>query len=143
MKLTRKEVRGVVVVEVHGKLLGGPEESDEFHDFFKSITDGGKNQVVVSLRRCSYANSLGIGMLIGAYTSVRNAGGELVLAHVIDRINHIFVVTKLLLIFKTFESVDEAVDYMLEKTEAEEAVDIDAKPAPDKEPPEKEKRQRM
>jgi len=40
-----------------------------------------------------------------------------VLANVIDRINNILIVTQLLLIFKTFESIDEAVDYLLSRTD--------------------------
>ena len=143
MKLTKKEVRGAVVVGIHGKLLGGPDESDKFHQFFKSIVDEGKKNVVVNLHHTPYANSLGIGMLIGAYTSIRNSGGELVLAHVNDRIMNILVVTKLLLIFKTFETVDEAVDYLLEKAKSRQDINADSKPAPSKEPPQQEKRQEL
>jgi len=112
MKLIKKEIRGVVVVEVHGKLIGGPESSDEFHELIKGLLDGGKNKIVINLGRTSWADSRGIGMLIGAYTSVKNAGGDLVLAHVIDRINGILSVTRLLLIFRTFDSDDNAVDYL-------------------------------
>jgi anti-sigma B factor antagonist len=143
MKLTKKEVRGVVVVGIHGKLLGGPDESDKFRQLFKSIINEGKKNIVVNLRRTSYASSPGIGMLIGAYTSIRNSGGELVLAHVIDRIKNILVVTQLCLIFKTLDTVDEAVDYLLEKAEAGQDIDTDSKPAPSKEPPKQEKRQEL
>jgi anti-sigma B factor antagonist len=143
MKLTRKEVRGVVVVGIHGKLLGGPDESDKFHQLFKSIVDDGKKSVVVNLRRATYSNSIGIGMLIGAVTSVRNSGGELVLAHVIDRIKNILVVTQLLLIFKTFETLDEAIDYLLEQEKSRQGIEADNKPDPNKEPPRKEKRQEL
>jgi len=115
MKLTKREIRGVVVVEVHGKLIGGSESSDEFHRVIKALLDEGKNRVVINLSRVSYADSRGIGILIGAYTSIKNAGGDLILAHVVDRINGILIVTQLALIFKTFDSEDEAVSY-LEKT---------------------------
>lgn len=117
MRLSKKEIRGVVVVQIHGKLLGGPSESDEFHKFFKVLTKTHKTKVVIDLGSTSYANSVGIGMLIGAYTSIKNIGGELVLARVIDRIQGILAVTKLLLIFKTFETVDEAIDYLLHSAE--------------------------
>lgn len=139
MKLTKKDVRGVVVVSIHGRILGGPEESDKFHQFFKSIIEEDKTNIVVDLRRTSYANSIGIGLLIGAYTSAKNAGGDLVLAHVIDRIKNILTVTKLLLIFKTFEKVDEAVDYMLNKPEADKAAGTDSKTAKASAPPQEEK----
>ena len=117
MKLTKRDVRGVVAVEVHGNLIGGPDNSEMFHDLIKSLIEDGKNKVVVNLRHTRWANSQGIGMLIGAYTSVRNAGGDLVLARVIDRIKDILTVTRLLIIFKTFETEEEAIDYLVEKSE--------------------------
>ena len=116
MKLTRKDVRGVVVVGIQGNIIGGSGDSEKFHEMFKSIIEEGHRDVVIDLGRTSYANSLGIGMIIGAYTSLKKAGGELVLARVIDRVKGILAVTQLLLIFKTFETVDEAVDYLLAKT---------------------------
>lgn len=113
MKLTQKVVKGAAVVKVHGKLIGGPENCDLFHDCIKGIIDDGTKKVVIDLHRTSWANSQGIGLLIGAYTSVKNAGGDLVLARVVDRINDILTVTQLLLIFKTFEKVEEALDYLI------------------------------
>lgn len=114
MKLSKKETSGVIIVGISGKLLGGPDESEKIHQFFKSIIEEGKKRVVVDLGRTSHANSLGIGMLIGAYTSIKNSGGRLVLARVVDRIKGILVVTQLLLIFDTFETVDEAVDSLVQ-----------------------------
>lgn len=113
MKLIKKEVRGVVLVEVRGKLFGGADNVETFHSFFKSLIAEESTHVVVSLRRVSWANSQGIGMLIGAYTSIREAGGELVLSHVIDRVRDILTVTRILLVFDTFESNEEAIDYLV------------------------------
>ena len=115
MKLTKREDRGVVVVDVRGKFFGSPENWETFHRFFKTLLDEGKKNVVVNLRHTPYTNSQGLGMLIGAHASISNAGGELVLSHVVDRINSILTVTRLLLIFKAFESDEEAVDYLLER----------------------------
>ena len=42
------------------------------------------------------------------------------LARVIDKIQDILTVTRLLLIFKTFEAVDDGVDYLLEKMKGEQ-----------------------
>jgi anti-sigma B factor antagonist len=103
----------VTVIAVHGKLIGGPENSDLFQEVIHTLLADGKKRIVIDLHRTRWANSQGIGLLIGAYTSVKNEGGELVLARVIDRINDILTVTKLLLIFRTFENVEEAVGYLL------------------------------
>jgi len=112
MKLTKRyvrDVRDVVVVEVHGKLLGSPDNVDHFHGLIRSLIDDGNNKIVISLRHVPFADSLGIGMLIGACASARNSGGELVLSHVNNRIMKILKVTKLLLIFRTYERVEKAV----------------------------------
>lgn len=108
IKLVEREVSGAVVVEVHGKLIGGTDNCDTFHNVFKSLLNKGKNNIIIDLNNTPWANSQGIGMLIGAHTSVNNAGGKLVLAQVPDRIKDVLVVAKLGLIFKTFDSEDGA-----------------------------------
>jgi anti-anti-sigma regulatory factor len=55
-------------------------------------------------------------MLIGAYTSVKKVGGQLVLTNVVDRIRDILFVTKLFLLFKTFDDENDAIDYLVEKS---------------------------
>ena len=121
MKLTRREIPGVVVVDVHGKLIGGPDSSEEFHELFKSLLRKGNRNIVINLEHTPWASSSGVGMLIGAHACVSAAGGELVLAHVADKINNILTikvsnitaVSRLLLVFKVFDDVDEAVGYLI------------------------------
>jgi anti-sigma B factor antagonist len=106
--LTRKDAGDVTVVAVTGKLIGGPENSALFHDMFKGAIEDGRRKFVVDLAGAEWANSQGIGMLIGAYTSTSNAEGSLVLANTTERIQDILDVTRLNLIFKSFDSEEEA-----------------------------------
>lgn len=115
MELFERKAVGADVVEVRGKLIGTPDNCAEMHKMFKSLLDKGKNKIVVDLSQTPWANSQGIGMLIGAFTSVSNVGGNLVLANVPDRINDVLTVTKLNLVFKTFETEDLAVKYLTGK----------------------------
>ena len=103
------------MVEVHGKLIGTPDNCDAMHKVLKSLLDKGNNRIVVDLSQTPWANSQGIGMLIGAFTSVSNVGGNLVLAHVPDRINDVLTVTKLNLVFKTFDNEEAAVKFLTGK----------------------------
>jgi len=112
MKLTKRyvrDVRDVVVVEIHGKLLGVQDDVDLFHGCIRSLIEDGYNKIVISLRRTPFADTLGIGMLIGGLASAKNSGGDLVLSHVGTRIDKILKVTRLNLILKTYASVAEAV----------------------------------
>lgn len=111
MKLKKREVDGVCVVSVDGKMIGGPE-SDEFHDFIKGVLKEGHRKIVINLSKVPWANSQGVGMLIGAHTSIKNADGELVLTNLGDRIDSILTLTRLLIIFKTFDSENEGVQFL-------------------------------
>lgn len=106
--LARKDVGDVTVVTVSGKLIGGPENSALFHDMIKSAIEEGRRKFIVNLAETEWANSQGIGMLIGAYTSASNAEGSLVLAKTGDRIQDILDVTRLSLIFKSYPTVEDA-----------------------------------
>jgi anti-sigma B factor antagonist len=108
LKITQREVGNAVILDLNGKLTGGPD-ADVFRDVFKSLIDQGKKNVVVNLEKVSWINSTGLGILISGYTSVRRAGGDLVVMHASDRIESILYVTKLNLLFKSFESEEDAV----------------------------------
>lgn len=116
MKLqTREDERGVIV-EVHQKLIGDPKNSEMFHSLFKSLLQDDKKKIVVSLRHTTLVNSQGLGMLIGSYTSVKNAGGVLVLAEVAtERVRNILTVTDLVRVFDIFDSIDDALNYLKEQ----------------------------
>ena len=107
MKLNEKNIGDVVVLELSGKIMGGPDASllnDKLHE----LVEAGKIKVVVDLSKVNWMNSSGLGILIGAMTTIKNNNGELKLANVTERIKSLFIITKLITVFESFESVDEA-----------------------------------
>lgn len=107
MKITQRDVDNAVVLDLNGKLTGGPD-ADTFREVFKSLIDQGKKNIIVNLEKVSWINSTGLGILISGYTSVRRGGGDLVVMHASERIESILYVTKLNLLFKSFETEEEA-----------------------------------
>jgi anti-sigma B factor antagonist len=108
MTVKTQAVDSVVVVTVKGKLMGG-KETDEVHDQIRQVIAQGKKKIVFDISKVRWMNSRGLGMLMACYTSVTNSGGELKLAGVSEKINSLFMITKLITIFKTYNSVDDAV----------------------------------
>ena len=98
----------VAVLELKGKLMGGPETS-EIHEKVKELIGQGAKKVVADVEKVSWMNSTGLGALIGAMSSLRNAGGDLKLARITENVENLFVITKLVTIFDTFDTVEEAV----------------------------------
>ena len=114
MKITQRKVDNAVILDLNGKLTGGPD-ADTFRDVFKSLIDQGKKNIIVNLEKVSWINSTGLGILISGYTSVRRGGGDLVIMHASDRIESILYVTKLNLLFKAYETEEEALTSFADK----------------------------
>jgi len=115
LKITQRDVDNAVILDLNGKLTGGPD-ADTFREVFKSLLDQGKKNIIVNLEKVSWINSTGLGILISGYTSVRRGGGDLVIMHASDRIESILYVTKLNLLFKSYESEAEALAAFAEKS---------------------------
>ena len=112
MEISWREVGGTTVVDVAGKLIGGVENSEQFHSLFKALLTRGKSMIVVNLDSTPWADSQGIGILIGAYTSVMKANGKLVLAAPTQRVRSLLAVTRLDQLFIVRETEAEALSYL-------------------------------
>ena len=98
----------VTVLTLSGRLMGGGE-TNEFKDHIQKILDEGKTKIVVDLGRVKWMNSSAIGILIAGLQKVRVVGGDIYLARAGKRIISVFVTMQLEKVFKSFESVEEAV----------------------------------
>ena len=109
MSFNTSERYGCVVIEFKGNVMGGPD-AVSLNEKLHELIDAGKTNIVVNLGKVKFMNSSGLGMLIGALTTMRKAGGDLRIANATDKIQSLLIVTKLITVFKHFESVDAAVE---------------------------------
>jgi anti-sigma B factor antagonist len=65
--------------------------------------------VLLNLGEVQYVDSAGLGALVSAYTTVTREGGNLKLLNVTKKLQDLLSITKLLTVFETFDSEDEAV----------------------------------
>ena len=107
MQLKEKIENGVAVLSLKGELLGEPDTTTIREKIHSLVSDQVK-QVVLDLGGVSYMNSSGLGTLIAALTTVRNSGGDLRLARVEGKVQNLFVMTQLVKVFDTYETVDRA-----------------------------------
>ena len=98
MKFTTREVGGVTIVDLSGKITlgeGGLTLREEVH---KLLADGQK-KIVLNLADVNYIDSSGLGELVSAYTAVKNSGGELKLLNLTSKVRDLLVITKLVTVF--------------------------------------------
>ena len=109
MKLSVRKTETVAILDVSGKLMGGPD-ADVFKETIRNLLDEGFKNVVVNMSQVPFINSTGLGILISAYTTLRKEDGVLKLANVTERIDSLLMITKLGTIFETYSSEEKAVD---------------------------------
>jgi anti-sigma B factor antagonist len=109
VKLSVRKTDTVAILDVSGKLMGGPD-ADVFKETIRNLLDEGFKNVVVNMSQVPFINSTGLGILISAYTTLRKEDGVLKLANVTERIDSLLMITKLGTIFETYSSEEKAVE---------------------------------
>ena len=108
MEFKQREVQDVVIVEFSGELMGGPDAS-AFKQQLYNLVDQGKTKVIADLSNVDRMNSSGLGILISGLTTLRNNHGDLKLVGATEKIENLLIITKLIKIFDSFKTVDEAI----------------------------------
>jgi len=108
LKIKERRRDGVAILDISGKIMGGPD-AEAFNEVLRTLMHEGVHNVLVNLERVKWVNSTGLGILISGYTTLQRAGGELKLLKVTERIENIFIVSKLSTVFQSFDDEDEAV----------------------------------
>lgn len=108
MKVSVSEKDGVSVVAVSGKMMGGPDTGELDEKLYSLLGKGARN-AVVDLGECEWINSSGLSILIHHYKKFREAGGELRLANLTDKIERIMVISRLTEVFSVHDSLEDAI----------------------------------
>ncbi len=108
MKIVERQVGDVVILDLHGKILIG-EGDDALREAVTRLSDAGKTKIVLNLADVPYVDSAGLGEIVRTYTTVSRKGGKLKLLNLTKKIQDLLSITKLLTVFETYDSENEAV----------------------------------
>ena len=108
MEITERIVDTVTFLDLHGRLTIG-EGAQLLKDKSESLVFQGRKRVVVNLADVPYIDSGGLGQLVACYTTLAKAGGRLKLLNVGKRNHDLLSITKLVSVFDTFDSEEEAI----------------------------------
>ena len=108
MKIVERQVEDVTILDLHGKILIG-EGDDALRDAVTRLVVGGRTKLLLNLADVPYVDSAGLGEIVRCYTTVSRKGGRLKLVNLTKKIQDLLAITKLLTVFETYDSEDEAV----------------------------------
>jgi anti-sigma B factor antagonist len=98
MKATNRQVDGVAVVDMSGRITLG-EGSVVLRDTIRDLVGKGQKKILLNLGNVTYIDSSGIGELVSAFTAVRREGGELKLLNLTKKVHDLLQITKLYTVF--------------------------------------------
>jgi len=108
MTFTTREVGGVTIVDLSGKITLG-EGGVTLREEVRKLVGEGQKKIVLNLAEVNYIDSSGLGELVSAYTAVKNAGGELKLLNLTSKVRDLLVITKLVTVFDVKDDEASAV----------------------------------
>ena len=108
MEIAERQVGDVTILDLNGKMTLG--EGDELlKDKVNSVVSQGHKKLVLNLAAVPYIDSAGLGVIVRTYTTVSRQGGSLKMLGLTKRIADLLSITKLLTVFETYDSEDDAV----------------------------------
>jgi anti-sigma B factor antagonist len=117
LNIDTREVAHVSILDIEGRIVLG-DEIHQLRDAVRGLIAQGKKKIILNLAAVDYIDSSGVGELVGSFTTVRNAGGELKLLNLTQKVHDVLHVTKLYTVFDIKDDEFHAVksfDYFFAK----------------------------
>src|ERR1700693_679618 len=108
MKVQTRQVDDIAILDLSGRITLG-EGSVTIRDAVRDVMAKGSNKILLNLGDISYIDSSGLGELVSAYTTVKNAGGELKLLNLTKKVHDLLQITKLYTVFDVKDDEASAV----------------------------------
>lgn len=108
MTLKTRQIDGVTILDLHGRIVLG-EGSVQVRDTIRELIAKGQKSILLNLADVNYIDSSGLGELVSAYTTVKNAGGELKLLHLTKKVHDLLQITKLYTVFDVKDDEAKAI----------------------------------
>jgi len=107
MQIEERVVGDVTILDLKGKITLG-EGDEALKDKINSLAMQNRKSILLNLAGVPYIDSAGLGEVVRTYTTISRQGGQLKLVNLTKRITDLLAITKLLTVFETFDSEDEA-----------------------------------
>jgi len=107
LSLDTREVGRVTIVQCNGRIVAGSENESLRAHVTWLLRD--RRSIVLHLGDVGFVDSSGLGTMVRALTSTRQAGGDLKLCNVPEPVRKVLDMTRLATVFDTHESEERAV----------------------------------
>jgi anti-sigma B factor antagonist len=107
LNIMERQVGDITILDMSGKITIG-EGSVALRSAIRRLLEEGKKKILLNLAGVGYIDSSGIGELVSSYTAINNAGGQLKLLSLTQKLQDLLAITKLLTVFDTYDDEEDA-----------------------------------
>lgn len=104
-----RELDGVTVVDLGGRITLGDASSGKLREAVKDILAKGSKKIILNLGEVNYIDSSGLGELVSSYTTAANQDAKVKLLNVQKKVQDLLQITKLYTVFDSFDDEADAV----------------------------------
>lgn len=108
LKMSQREVDGVTVVALDGRIVLG-EESNALREKVKRLVAEGKKKIVLNVNNITFIDSAGLGTLVSSHHTAKKEGASVRLCHLDNKFQQVLQITKLMTVLYISNTEAEAV----------------------------------
>ncbi len=109
LEVPQREMEGVVILDLDGRIVVGPEATD-LRRKFTQLLEQGKTNTIINLKKVDYIDSTGLGTLVIGHSLNEKAKGAMKLLNVPKRSAQLLILTKLSTVFEIFNDEQAAIN---------------------------------
>lgn len=119
MQITQREVRGVIILDLEGRLVL-EDGVTPFVERMNALGHRDGTRILLNFEKVTYLDSAGVGAVAWKYVTVRKRNGDVKLLNLHPKSFTVLKTTKLLTVIESFESEDAAIDSFVDRDDDED-----------------------
>ena len=109
MKIAQREVRGVTILDLEGRLVM-EDGVTQLVEHLNALIRQARRRILLNFDKVTYLDSAGVGAVAWKYATARRRDVDIKLLNLRRKSHNVLSTTKLLTVLQSFESEDEAID---------------------------------
>ncbi|MFW6137316.1 MAG: STAS domain-containing protein [Candidatus Aminicenantaceae bacterium] len=110
MNVNIRKAGDISIFDIEGEIRRSEFMDSSLHDMVKDLLEEGNRKILLNLKNVDFIDSYGVGEILAGYISINNAGGQLKLAHISQKLSLVFQVTMLSKVFDIHDTEKDALD---------------------------------
>ena len=108
MEVSTRYRDNVAILDISGEIIG--DARFDLNKVIQTEVEANRAGMILNLEEVPMMDSVGLGMLVGTYTSLTRKNAKMVLLNVGRSVRYLLVITKLDQIFEKYDDEDEALE---------------------------------